>query len=386
MARGFIVKRGNGYRVMVSYTDDYGKRVQVTGTASSSPKAEKLKTALLAEIDKGNYQKPSKLTVKAHFTQWLDDYVTPNLSPSTTDTYRFITKKHIIPVLGDVALSKLRPQLVQNLYSEKLKSGLSHATIQKIHNILHKCLENAVRTGLIMRNPLVGVDCPKIQRREMTTMNEVDIHLLLDYARNSEYYPLFYTLIFTGMRRGEALALKWGDVDLKMLKVSVNKSITYLNEERDGSRILVKAPKTAKSRRFISITPSNGEVLEEYLKTINLKRKALKLGAMKDDDYVFCTFKDGKPYLPNSITHAWIKLTRRCGLPGKRLHDCRHSYASLLLRQNVHPSIVANQLGHASVRTTLDIYSHSIPALQETAALKFDDIVIGKPAVTNPLP
>jgi len=94
MARGFIVKRGNGYRVMVSYTDDYGKRVQVTGTASSSPKAEKLKTALLAEIDKGNYQKPSKLTVKAHFTQWLDDYGTPNLSPSTTDTYRFITKKH----------------------------------------------------------------------------------------------------------------------------------------------------------------------------------------------------------------------------------------------------------------------------------------------------
>lgn len=193
MARGFIVKRGSSYRVMVSYTDDYGKRVQVTGTATSSPKAEKLKTALLSEIDKGNYVKSSKLSVKAHLTQWLDDYVTPNLSPNTAETYRFIAKKHIIPALGDVALSKLRPQLVQNLYSEKLKEGLSHATVQKIHNILHKCLENAVRTGLIMRNPLVGVDCPKVQRREMTTMNETDIHLLLDYAQSSPYYSLFYT-------------------------------------------------------------------------------------------------------------------------------------------------------------------------------------------------
>jgi integrase len=380
MARGFIVKRGSSYRVMVSYTDDYGKRVQVTGTATSSPKAEKLKTALLSEIDKGNYVKSSKLSVKAYLTQWVDDYVTPNLSPNTAETYRFIAKKHIIPALGDVALSKLRPQLVQSLYSEKLKSGLSHATVQKIHNILHKCLENAVRTGLIMRNPLVGVDCPKVQRREMTTMNETDIHLLLDYAQSSPYYSLFYTLIFTGLRRGEALALKWGDVDLLLLKASINKSLSYLNTPKDGSRILLKAPKTAKSRRFISITPSNAIVLREYHETTDRKRQSIGLPPLTDNDFVFCTFNDGNPYLPNSITHAWIKLTRRCGLPGKRLHDCRHSYASLLLRQNVHPSVVANQLGHASVRTTLDIYSHSIPALQEAAAMKFDDIVIGKQA------
>ena len=94
---------------------------------------------------------------------------------------------------------------------------------------------------------------------------------------------------------------------------------------------------------------------------------------------------DGKPFFTNSVTHAWIKLIRGCGIPGRRLHNYRHSYATLLLRQNVHPSIVANQLGHASVKTTLDIYSHSVPGLLEAAAVKVDDVVIGKKPVTNPL-
>ena len=181
------------------------------------------------------------------------------------------------------------------------------------------------------------------------------------------------------------MALKWGDIDLQLLKVSINKSLTYLNNGPKGERIMLKSPKTARSRRFISITPSNAVVLREHFQKQNGNRQLLGLPALRDDDFVFAAF-DGKPYLPNSITHAWIKLTRRCGLPGHRLHDCRHTYASLLLRQNVHPSVVANQLGHASVKTTLDIYSHSIPALQEAAAIKFDDIVIGNQSVTNPLP
>jgi len=278
-------------------------------------------------------------------------------------------------------LTALRPQSVQSLYSDKVKSGLSNATVQKIHNILHKSLENAVKTGLIVGNPLSAVECPKVQRRGMTTMNETDIHLLLDYAQTSPYYSLFYTLIFTGMRRSEALGLKWSDVDLLMLKISINRSLTYLNTPREGSRILLKSPKTSKSRRFISITPSNAVVLHEYRQSQNKTRQSLGMALLADGDFVFSIF-DGKPFLPNSVTYAWIKLVRSCGLPGRRLHDCRHSYATLLLRQNVHPSIVANQLGHASVKTTLDIYSHSIPALQEAAAAKFDEIVIGKKAVT----
>ena len=377
MARGSITQRGDSFRVRVDYYDLNGRRRQVSGTAQSFRKAELLSTKLQAEVDRGTFLKPTKITVEAFLHQWIDNYVVPSLSVSTAETYGFMIRHHVLPQLGNITLATLQPQTIQNLYASMIKDGLSTATVRKTHNILHKSFENAVKTGLIVRNPLVAVECPKLHSREMTTMNETDIHLLLDYAQSSPYYSLFYTLIFTGMRRSEALGLKWADVDLLMLKISINRSLTYLNIAREGSRILLKSPKTSKSRRFISITPSNAIVLREYRQSQNKTRKSLGMALLADGDFVFSTF-DGKPFLPNSVTHAWIKLTRRCGLPGRRLHDCRHTYATLLLRQNVHPSIVANQLGHASVKTTLDIYSHSIPALQEAAAAKFDDIVIGK--------
>jgi integrase len=380
MARGSITQRGDSFRVRVDYYDLNGRRRQVSGTAPSFRKAELLSTKLQGEVDRGTFLKPSKIKVEAFLCQWLENYVVPSLSASTAETYGFMIRHHILPQLGNIPLATLQPQAIQNLYAGMIKDGLSTATVRKTHNILHKSLENAVKMGLIIRNPLVAVECPKLHSREMTTMNETDIHLLLDYAQNSPYYSLFYTLIFTGMRRSEALGLKWGDVDLLMLKISINRSLTYLNTVREGSRILLKSPKTSKSRRFISITPSNAIVLREYRQSLNKTRQSLGMALLADGDFVFSIF-DGKPFLPNSVTHAWIKLTRRCGLPGRRLHDCRHTYATLLLRQNVHPSIVANQLGHASVKTTLDIYSHSIPALQEAAAIKFDDIVIGKKSV-----
>ncbi len=303
---------------------------------------------------------------------WLESYVAPNLTPVSAETYKFITNKHILPRLGNILLSNLRSQVVQKLYSDMIKSGLSSATIQKTHNILHKALEIAVKNSVLMRNPLIGVELPKVERPDMITLNETDIHLVLDRARESEYYPLWYTLIFTGLRRGEALALRWSDVDLLMLKASISRSATYLNK-----KVFFKAPKTKRSSRYISLTPSNAVVLREHYEKQNQRRQDLGLPMLQDNDLVFAHY-DGKPYLPNSITHAWIKLVRRCGLPGHRLHDNRHSYASLLLKQNVHPSIVQNQLGHASIKTTLDLYSHVIPALQEQAAVKFDDLVIGK--------
>lgn len=385
--RGSIVKRtdkANTYSIVIDEGKDpeTGKRRQHWITFHGKRKeAEKELSKMLNQVYTGYFVKPTDTTIKAHFDEWLSSYVAANLAARTHELYCYICKKHIYPSLQQITLTGLKPQHIQKLHAEKKKSGLSNRTIQIIHNVLHKGLDNAVKTGLLAFNPVDRVEYPKIQRHEHKTLSDKDIMILLEMARTSEYYPLFYTIIFTGMRRSEALSLNWSDVDLENKKISVNKTMEYLDSAAKGEKIKFKAPKTEKSRRYISITESNTAVLKEhlqsrlqYLKTISMKFDPEK-DFDKTSELVFC-HTDGSPYTPNGITHSWIKLVRRCSLTGIRLHDCRHSFATILLKANVHPSVVAAQLGHASVSTTLNVYSHVVDGLQDQAAQLFDKTVL----------
>ena len=228
-----------------------------------------------------------------------------------------------------------------------------------------------------MRNVCEAVDSPKTKHHEMKTMSESDIHIFLELSRPTPYYTLFYTILFTGMRRSELLALQWSDVDLLLCQVSVNRSMEYRHNATPEERITFKQPKTAKSRRQIALSPSNCIVLREHRESQEKQRLSLNLPVLTDSDLVFSHY-DGSPLLPNSVTHAWIKLVRRCGLKGVRLHDARHTMATIMLKQGKHPKIVSERLGHASIAITLDLYSHVIPGLQQAAANKFDDIVLPK--------
>ena len=327
---------------------------QETVKGNSKTAAARLRE-ILTELDKGIFVKPGKTTLGEYLNAWLTDYVKSNLAIKTHEQYSYVCVKHTIPTLGNVQLFDLRPTHLQHLYAEKQKAGLSNRTVQLIHVILHKALNNAVKSGLISRNVCDAVDAPKSKRRLMRTMSEAEIQLFLEMARDTEYYSLFYTLLFTGLRRNEALALRWSDVDLLLCQLSVIKS------------------KTNGSRRMVALSPSNVAVLQEHREAQDRQREALNMTLTSNSDFVFCHY-DGKPLLPNSVTHAWIKLARRCGLDGARLHDARHTHASLLLKQGVHPKIVQERLGHAGIAITLDLYSHVTPGLQEAAADKFDRI------------
>jgi integrase len=183
------------------------------------------------------------------------------------------------------------------------------------------------------------------------------------------------------MRRSELLALRWSDIDLLLCQLYVTRTLHHL---RDGT-IVFRAPKTAKGRRMIALSPSAALVLREHKEKQKLDRDMLGV-PLKDDDLVFSDLET-KPLLPNTVTHAWIKLVRRVGLKGIRLHDARHSHASLMLKAGTHPKIVQERLGHSSVTITLDTYSHVAPGLQEAAAAQFDKMVSPKcenEAVENP--
>ena len=268
---------------------------------------------LLTDLDKGIFVKPGKSTCTDYLKQWLKDYAYTNLSPKTAEGYESIIYRHLIPVLGVIPLAQLRPEMIQRYIGDKLthgrangQSGLSSSTVRHHIICLHTALQRAVKMGIMIRNPVDAVTIPRAEHHEMKTMSESDIHIFLEMARPTQYYALFYMLLFTGVRRSELLALRWQDVDLLLLQISVNRSLHQLR----GSEIIFRQPKTEKSRRLVALTPSTVAVLKEYLESQSKLRESLGYPALTDDDLVFCQY-DGKPFIPNTVTHNWIKLVRR---------------------------------------------------------------------------
>ena len=276
-------------------------------------------------------------------------------------------RRHLIPSLGNLPITQLKPEHIQRYYSEKASSGLSTQTIRHHHTCLHKALQVAEEWGLITRNPSDAVRPPRVQRNEMQTWNEEEVSLFLDAARHGPYYALFYVALFTGMRRSEILALRWCDVDLILCQIHVSRSLHVLK----GGQPVFRSTKTDKGRRMVALSPSTALVLGEHRKKQELEKAMLEIKP-QDNDLVFSQI-DGNPMLPNTVTHAWIKLVRRTGIKVIRLHDARHTHASLMLKQGAHPKVVQERLGHASIQVTLDTYSHVAPGLQEAAAKRFDE-------------
>jgi len=381
--RGHITKRGkNSYTIVLSLGNDpaTGKRKQHWESVKGTKKeAEKRLSELLTQLDTGGFVKPGKITLGEYLERWLKDYVWPNLAPRTAEGYESIVRCHLVPALGNMPLTQLKPEHLQRYYSEKLSRGrydgggaLTRTTVSHHHTCLHRALKMALKWGLISRNPADVITPPRPQRSEIHTMNEDAIHIFLEAAKKTSYYTLFYLALFTGMRRSEILALKWCDVDLLLSQVQVTRSLHHLQT----GELVFRAPKTAKGRRMVSLSPSAALVLQEYQDKQYAQRAMLGI-SLKDYDLVFGSL-EGKPLLPDTVSHAWVKLVKHTGLEGIRFHDARHSHASLMLKQGIHPKVVQERLGHATISTTLDLYSHVAPGLQQKAAEGFDKMVLPK--------
>jgi len=370
--RGSIIKRyKNSYTIVLNLgIDPQGKRKQQWLSVKGTKKeAEKRLSELLHQLDTGTFMRPSKTTLVEYLEKWLSDYAKPNLSPRGFERYAGIIRKHLIPDMGSITLTQLRPEHLQKHYTARLNDGLSARTVRYHHAVIHKALQTAVKWGLVSRNVADGVDMPRARRNEMQTWDEDEIARFLETAKDSPYYALFYTALYTGMRRSELLGFKWGDVDFTMSQVYVNRSLHHL---KDGSYVFTQ-PKSTRSRRTIALSPSAILTLRNHYEKQKLERAMLGI-SLKDDDLVFSQL-DGKPLRPNTVTRAWTMLAGRAGVKVIRLHDARHTHASLMLKQGVHPKIVQERLGHASIQMTLDTYSHVAPGLQQAAAEGFDRLL-----------
>jgi integrase len=378
--RGHVTKRGkNSWTIVLNMGKDptTGKyKQQWISVKGTKKEADRRLADILHQIDTGAFVKPGKLTLADLLERWLKDYAFTNLAPRTAEGYETIIRCHIAPAIGNILLTQLKPQHIQRYYSDMLSTGrcgiktpLSSTTVRQHHMVLHRALHFAMKWGVISRNPADAVEPPRCHRPDMHIMNEDNIHDFLEAAEQTPYYALFYLALFTGMRRSELLALRWSDLDLPLGQISVNRSLHRL---RDGS-VVFAMPKTAKGRRTIALPPSASLALKEHRDKQEQIRN-MSATTLQDSDLVF-SHLDGGPLLPDTVSQAWRRLARRDGLNGIRLHDARHTHASLMLKQGVHPKIVQERLGHAGIQVTLDTYSHVVPGLQEAAAARFDELV-----------
>ena len=200
----------------------------------------------------------------------------------------------------------------------------------------------------------------------ISTRNEAS--RLLDIASETQYYPLFSTLLYTGLRRGEAIALRWKNIDLLGLELYVVETAYGIKGE-----LVIKEPKTLHSKRAVSLSPSLADLLRKYKEDQKAIREKME-SPLTDEDFVF-SCPDGRPLDPDVVTKAFHRITGKAGLKNIRLHDLRHTHATLMLKAGVHPKIVQERLGHSSIHITLDTYSHVVPGIQKLAANRFDEIL-----------
>ena len=339
----------NSWQIQIDQGRDpiTGKRLRsYENLKGTRREAERRLSALLRKLESGDHIETSKINFKDFSERWLRDHAWTNLSP----------------------------EILQRYYLDKLdngrrdgKGGLSRRTVKHHHRLLHVIFASAVKWRVLPRNPADSVDPPQFQRKEMNTFDQKGLETFLDNLKDTEYYPVFYTLLFTGMRRSEALALRWQDIDLDFGRLSIERSLHHLNDRT----FHFLPPKTEKSRRLVALPPSLAMLLRQHRD--NQRAMRLTMGAaVSNNDLVFAHV-DGKPLLPHSISQAWSRLAKRAGYPEVRLHDARHSPASLMLAQGVHPKVVSERLGHNSVSLTLDVYSHLLPGIREAAALAVDE-------------
>ena len=316
---------------------------------------------LLTSMDKGTYAPPTRHTVGQLLHDWLGSYCKTNCQQRTTDGYESVARLHLTPSLGHVPLKDLQSRTIQSCYGT-LCETLTNRTVLHVHRVLSQALKWAVRQNYIGRNPAELVGPPSPRGRTMHTLSAFEVGILLEEAQDSYYYPVIYTAVSTGLRRNELLALRWRDIDLDLLSISVSRTLY-----KGRGRVEFKEPKTKYSRRRIAMTPKLALFLRDY----KVEREWLMQVAL--DDLVFGDV-DGEPLDPSTVTHNFGRMVKRAGLD-VRFHDLRHSYVSLMLAAGVHAKIVSEALGHSTVAITLDIYSHVTPGLQEAAAKQLDSLL-----------
>lgn len=324
---------------------------------------------LSTSVHQGSHLESSRLTLAVYLQQWLDGRT--RLRPTTRESYDRYLQRYFVPLLGHIELRSLRAVDIERAYAEvRLGTGrgikrhqpVSAATLLRIHSVLKAALNTAVRRKLLPYNPALGVELEQIRRPRVRPYEPQELGRFLDTAASHHLGPLFEVLALTGLRRGEAVGLRWQDVDLDKRVLVVRQQVV-----RQGGRLMTGPPKTRSGEeRRVDLDLGTAAVLAAHRRLQADERRRAGLPA-DISDLVF-GWPDGSPYSPDYVSRQFKLIAAKAGLPAKRLHDLRHGAASLQLAAGVPLAVVSQRLGHSTVTLTADTYSHLLEGVGRDAA------------------
>ena len=310
-------------------------------------------------------------TLAKYLARWLESSVKPSCRHKTYTGYVSIVEHRVVPRLGKIKLSKVTPALIQGLYADLAGGGLSPRSIINTHAVLRRALNQAVKWGMLPRNPCNAVDVPRAERPELQTLSREQVDLFLDHTGDDRFHALYVLAVTTGMRLGELLGLHWQDLDLDHARLRVRRSLQH----HKGRGYVFVEPKTKRSRRTVMLSQRAVGALREHRRKQIEERLAFE-GEWENPDLVFSNSWGG-PLDGGWMTTRYKGILEDAGLPVIRFHDLRHTAATLLLEEGTHPKVVSDMLGHATISLTLDTYSHVIPTLHQEAANVMDRLFGG---------
>ena len=325
--------------------------------------AQKL-TEALARQSRSLPVEVERQTVAQFLNSWIEDEVRPTREPKTYESYESTVRLHIVPDLGRHQLAKLAPQHVRALLRRKEEAGLSPRTVQYTRTVLRIALHQAMRWDLVSRNVAALVEPPKVERDEIRPWTRDEAQRFLAHAASDRLGPLFSVALGLGLRKGEAPGLGWDDVDLDAGVLRVRHQLQRVK----GRGLVLKTPKTARSRRTIALSAPTVAALRAH-RVRHLGERLVAGSRWRDSGRVFTT-TIGTPLPPAYVNVRFNKLVAAAGVPAQRFHDQRHWCSTLLLAQKVPARMVMDLLGHSQIATLMNLYGHVMDdTRQETADL-----------------
>ena len=380
---GTIRQRPDGRweaRYTVGRDPGTGKQIQRSVYGATQKEVRQKLQRAAVELDEGTYTPPSKTTVSQWLNTWVTEY-TNNVKPSTAQCYRKTVRVYLLPKLGAIKLEAFTAPILQVYYNDLArgdgnKAPLSPKTIKCIHGVLHSALSQAVKLGMIRYNPSDAVTLPRVEKREITPLDDKAISLFLEAIQGSPFECLFLVDLFTGLRKSEILGLRWDCIDFSRGSILVDKQLQMPHEKGESYRLT-----SLKNDRPRRITPAlsvmqalkahRREQSEQRIKAGSLWQADPALG-----DLVF-TNEFGRHLAHNTVSKEYKRIVASIGMPGARFHDLRHSYAVAALQSGDDVKTVQENLGHHTAAFTLDVYGHVTDRMKQDSAARMERFIKG---------